>query len=603
LGFQTSPLNLTDKHLCKKSSHIRKLTLLVKFISRETQLIPCFTGPKIANRLNSWDGVRQLNFAFGGGSMKTAFFLIFALMSSILFPIPSDAQLIQIIHTNDLHSYFRGYDDGRAGYAQLKTKIDQLKASALLRNDLQEGGIESIVLDGGDFGEGNSFYLSGDGIYSLMALSVLGVDAAVIGNHDHMLGTGVLADQIKRSRARTRKHPHYLSANLIYTEENGLTGLVQPYVDLQIKDIKIRVIGLSTPEPIFQPPLKPSFILPPTPIALLQESIAKRSGVDVILGLTHLGVSADRNLVSKTEEIDLIIGGHSHTRLERVLFEKNKVGREIPIVQTGAHGLAVGSLILRVPPSRAHGSVEVVSYQLHDINNSIRPHQGMLSLVEEAERKRDELFDGRWDEVIGESRIKLSGYENGSNPTNETCWGQHMARMARKVTGAQIGIHMAHFDGIMTPPGEITYGNLVDNFPHVREYGDAGWRYASFEDRGRRLRVVLNAMISLRHELGFNFDGLTWDSFNVSRFIPWLGGNELNWGLKIGDEKLKKNQSYKVALPAEVGHVAAELLGTGSTRILPNFMEYDIYAWDVMEEYVRKHSPIVCLPKEGRRGD
>ncbi len=79
----------------------------------------------------------------------------------------AEARLVQIIHTNDLHSYFAGTRGGMGGYARLKTLVDELKEKA------SRQGIPSMYLDGGDFGEGSSYYFSNQGVDSLRALDLL----------------------------------------------------------------------------------------------------------------------------------------------------------------------------------------------------------------------------------------------------------------------------------------------------------------------------------------------------------------------------------------------------------------------------------------------
>ena len=110
----------------------------------------------------------------------------FLKLSAFLFTcslsIFAEAKLLQIIHSNDLHSYFEGSRTGKGGYARIKTLVDQLK------DDAASKGIETYFLDAGDFGEGSSFYFSNNGVDSLKALDLLGVDATVIGNHDFILG-------------------------------------------------------------------------------------------------------------------------------------------------------------------------------------------------------------------------------------------------------------------------------------------------------------------------------------------------------------------------------------------------------------------------------
>ena len=125
--------------------------------------------------------------------MRFSFFLSLILFSSKSFAVP-----VHILHTNDLHSYFTGYADGRGGYARLKSKMDEIRSAYDAR------GIPTLTIDGGDFGEGTSFFLTGGGVPSLKMLGALGIEASVIGNHDYMMGGPVLANQIRAARVPTR---------------------------------------------------------------------------------------------------------------------------------------------------------------------------------------------------------------------------------------------------------------------------------------------------------------------------------------------------------------------------------------------------------------
>ena len=154
----------------------------------------------------------------------------------LLLSTHSFAVKIQIIHTNDLHSYLKGYNSKRGGYYRVKTLIDKLKSDALKK------GIESIVLDGGDFGEGSHYFLAQEGVLSFKALSMLGIDAAVIGNHDYMFGGKRLSEQIRAVNPTTQ----FLGANIAHTADMKLTGLLKPTTRFNVGGVEVEVIGLTT---------------------------------------------------------------------------------------------------------------------------------------------------------------------------------------------------------------------------------------------------------------------------------------------------------------------------------------------------------------------
>jgi 2',3'-cyclic-nucleotide 2'-phosphodiesterase (5'-nucleotidase family) len=506
---------------------------------------------------------------------------ILILTSILLLSFTSHARLLQIIHTNDLHSYFKGYKDGRGGYAKLKVKISEL------RNEAQNKGIEVLQLDGGDFGEGTSFFLTKEGSASVEALGMLGTDIAVIGNHDHMLGGKILGEQIRKANVQTK----FLSANLAQAPEMNISQLVTPFADINKAGISIRVIGLSTAEPHFQYPLLPGFILPAVPVGVTYSDQARKQGKELIIALTHIGKSQDVELAKKSNEIDLIVGGHSHSRLEEVLYVKNKKNKDIPIVQAGSHGLVVGSLLIDV---KDDGGPEVINYKLHEILPGMEEEEAMVNFVAEAAADRNQYFGGRWDEVIGHTLIPFSGYQNGINLTGESCWGEHMAKMSQEATGASLAIHLAQFEGLALEPGIVTFGDIIENFPHFRNYGDPGWEISTITVSGKALKIILKAVINLKH-LGVNFYGVNYRLFKIPSFIPFIGSKQYAFGLRVNGQKIQNKARYTVAFPSEVGHAIKLSIPPVANRVMPDLKSSGHYYWDVMESYVRANSPISCL--------
>ena len=505
--------------------------------------------------------------------------LIFGLC--LVASLSAEAKLLQIIHTNDLHSYFKGYKDGHGGYAKLKVKIDELRADAI------ERGIEVLQLDGGDFGEGTSFFMSREGSASVEALGMLGTDISVIGNHDHMLGGKTLSDQIKKANVKTK----FVSANLVPTPEMNLNGVVTPTVDISKAGISIRVIGLSTAEAHFQYPLLPGFILPAVPVGTALADEARKQGKELIIALTHIGQKADKDLAKKSSEIDLIVGGHSHTRLEEVVYVKNKKNKNVPIVQAGAHGLVVGSLLIDV---KDNGELEVISYKLHEILPPMPEDQQMVEFVAEAAHDRNQYFGGRWEEIIGYTSIPLSGYNNGVNPTRASCWGEHMAKMSQEASGADLSIHLAQFEGLALEPGQISFGDMIENFPHFRNYGDPGWEISTVKVSGKALKVILKAVINFK-EMGVNFYGMHYRVFKIPSFIPFIGSKEYAFGLRVNGKKIDNKAQYTVAFPSEIGHALKLSLPQAARKLIPELKNSGHYYWHVMEDYIKENSPIQCL--------
>ncbi len=514
------------------------------------------------------------------------FRVMLRVLLAVLFCIPVQSKPLHILHTNDLHSYFNGYANGGGGYARLKRKMDELREFYRLQ------GIETLTIDGGDFGEGTSFFLSGGGVYSLGLLGKMGVEASVIGNHDYMMGGPELARQIRAAAVPTR----FLSANIFTTPQMELQNVLTPRADFVKNGIKISVIGLSTSEVHFQYPLLPDgLILPPLIVAPKESQKARADGADLVIALTHIGLKADQKLAAGTADIDLIVGGHSHTRLDQPVWVNNQAGRAVPIVQAKAHGLVLGSMLLDV---EGPGKSRMLDYRLHDIAAPMPEDPALQAIINEAVGVRDRLFSGRFNEVVGESRIPLSGYINGDGAIANSCWGTHMARMAKEAAGAEVGIHLANFEGVAVDPGKLTYGNLVDNFPHVRKAGDHGWEAARFKVKGSVIKLILDAILNLDQQLGVNFDGLTYKEIRVPAVKELDPDGDGKWvipyHLRINGKRVRNQQMYTVAFPSEVIFAVKATLPGKVQKLFPGLEYSGKFMWDIMESYVRHHSPIRC---------
>jgi 2',3'-cyclic-nucleotide 2'-phosphodiesterase (5'-nucleotidase family) len=193
----------------------------------------------------------------------------------------------------------------------------------------------------------------------------------------------------------------------------------------------------------------------------------------------------------------------------------------------------------------------------------------MTKFVEESAKKRNSQFTVEWDEIIGESKTPISGSQNGYPNWRRSCWGNHVARATRKAVGAGVGVHVSGFAGVYKPTGPVTFGDIVENFPHVRKPGDQGWEIATVSMSGWKLKPLMKWAISRGY--GVDFSGL---GYNIS-------------------EDMDEKAIYKIAFPAEIAHAV-----NGS---LPEYRQYltglkftGVYLWPVLTQYLKDNSPITC---------
>ncbi len=501
----------------------------------------------------------------------------------LFFLSVAEAKLIQIIHTNDLHSFFNGTRNGLGGYARVKTMVEKLKSEA------REKGIPSLYLDGGDFGEGSSFYFSNQGADSLRALDLLGVDVSVLGNHDYILGGSALKDQIIEAKLKTP----ILSANLVGKVLMGLGSLMPDYKDFEIEGMKVRIFGLTTQEVHFQYPLRPlGFIAPSHNTGIIQAQKAHKDGVDFLVALTHTGINKDIDLARNTFSIDLVVGGHDHFRLREPEMVENLHQELIPVVQAGSHGAVVGQILMDI---KGKGESKLVSYKQHEITSNIAPHAEMNDFVGEAFSNREQYFGRDWNEVIGTSEIILNGNVGGIQQNEGSCWSRHMARLMRTTANTDISMQFDTFQGEEIPAGPIRYGDIVDNFPHFRSWGDKGWSVSRAVVNG----WILKKVVKLLNSPSANFVGLTVDGIMAQDLerglVPYNPKKHKPKDALVQGSPIHNLGFYSLAFPSEIPYALMKTTSLSKyiIRNAENLKDTDF--WPLLEDYIRKNSPIKCL--------
>lgn len=482
------------------------------------------------------------------------------LLGLFICATPVQAMRLQLLHTNDLHSFFEGTRDGLGGYARLKTLVDQLKSKARSQNT------HTLFLDGGDFAEGASFFFADKGAESLRMIDRLGVDVTVIGNHDTLQGGAGLLDQIKRSGVKA----DILSANLNENLTRVLASKVKPMVVKNIGGIKIGIAGFTTSQLHYQYAVRDEGkILSPYSKISSIESAAKDENVDFLIALNHLGLKRDKEFASRTQDFDLIVGAHSHTRLDAPFMVKNKRGNKIPIIQASAHSIALGEMILEISPGR---KPKIIFYKLHTIDSKIKSNPELHKHVQEAKVKREEYFGRSWDEPIGSTTFSLHGQVLGKNPTKASCWGKHIAQFTREAVGADVGIHASGFTGDTIPRGNLSFGDLIDSYPHFRSFGDGGWTISTATIPGLMMKGFISALKLNKDQFGMDYS---------------LSSNKLN--------AFEKDEPVVVAFPSEIWWAIEQVSPVVANFLKDRIVNTPATMWESMEIYVAARSPLECV--------
>lgn len=248
---------------------------------------------------------------------------------------------ITILHTNDTHS---NIDPFPANHAKFPNMGGVSKRYQLI-NKIREEEDHVLVLDAGDIFQGTPYFNKYGGILEMKLMTEMGYDAATMGNHDFDAGLeGFL-------KAKQFANFPFLCANYDFSN-TLLKGQTQENIIIKKGSLTIGIFGIGVELKGLVPMSKyeGTIYLDPIETANQQAQLLKKQGCDLIICLSHLGFEystdkvSDRVLAQKTENIHLIIGGHTHTFLEKPIEEKNLNNEVVLINQVGWAGLKIGRL-------------------------------------------------------------------------------------------------------------------------------------------------------------------------------------------------------------------------------------------------------------------
>ena len=307
-----------------------------------------------------------------------------------------------ILHTNDIHSNLIGMapssdytpetlndDATRGGFARLATLIAQRKKA-------REAQGPVLVLDAGDYSMGTAF---GAAIREtgaeLQLMALMGYDATTFGNHDYDLGPQGMAAAIGVA-AKAGRIPAVVASNTDFSgSDPSLSGLqalahdkvVRTHALIERGGVRFGLFGLMGKEAVFYAAGAGAITFPDAVetgremVKLLRET----EKVDVVIALSHGGLlenpdgtyttGGDVTLAQEVPGIDVVVGGHSHTVLQKAIV----VGGYTPVVQAGLYSHYLGELVVTLDGDR----LSVDSYTLHPIDDSIAGDAAVSAEIEE----------------------------------------------------------------------------------------------------------------------------------------------------------------------------------------------------------------------------
>lgn len=374
----------------------------------------------------------------------------------------ASAEPITLLHFNDFHAQMALAEEGKlGGIARLATAVEQVKRE----NSVRAPQATTMVLVAGDAVQGTPMSTLFRGEAEFKCLNLLPVDAMCLGNHEFDYGLPnlhrlidlarfpVLAANIRRKVDDTRVFPG-VEVRSFGSERAVIIGLTTP--ETAVTTMPSNVANLKFEDPV------------EVARTLCRRIMGQRD--HLIIALTHLGFEDDVKLAQAVPDLDVIIGGHSHT----YLAEPKIVGNTI-VVTAEAWGRYLGRLDLEV----SGGKVTSHRWGLMPMDSSVPPRADVQAVVDHY----SELMGAALQKVVGHTAVFLDG-ERANVRSRETNLGNLITDAMRAVSGAQICFQNGGGIRASIEAGPITMADILKVLPFGNEV-------ATIELTGQQIMQVL----------------------------------------------------------------------------------------------------------------
>lgn len=453
---------------------------------------------------------------------------------------------VDVMFLHDTHSHlneFATVEDEKTqvlgGFAKIKTLI----------NEQKEDKPDTLVLDAGDFSMGTLIQVMYEEEASeIRMMGEIGVDVATFGNHEYDYKAKGLANMLENAVASGDKLPTMVVCNVDWAsmEEAGLTEDqkllkdafenygVKDYIVLDKNGVKIAITGIFGEDCLDCVPNCP--LVFKKPVDALKETVAKireKENVDMIACVSHSGTwdnedkSEDEILAKNVPKVDLIISGHTHTKLDKPIRHGDTY-----IVSAGEYGKYLGSLSME---QKKDGRWEMDNYELilvdKDVKVDAQAQDKADSFMQKVDSKYLEQFGYTAEQVLCTNDIEFA--------TSGDVGSKHTEMNLGSIMADAYTYSVAKFDTTDTRPvdvavvpagvirdtyakGNVTTENVFNSFSlGIGKDGIAGYPLISIYLTGAELKIAaeIDASISgFMSSARLYTDGLYWN-YNPNRMI------------------------------------------------------------------------------------
>lgn len=439
---------------------------------------------------------------------------LFALSSGAAF---ADYEL-NILHINDLHSRIEsinkfdstcsveeeGKNECFGGVARLKTLIDQKRQ--------ERTGKNLLLLNAGDNFQGSLFFTTYKGAAEAEFLNLMKFDAMTVGNHEFDESEDGLASFLDKVTFPV------VTANVLPSHKSKIGDRIKPSIVLDVGGQKVGIVGAvanDTPE-----------LASPGPDILIGEDVAtitsaveelKKQGINKIVALTHVGYPRDLAAIAKIPDVDVVVGGHSHSLLSNTdekaegpypTMVDNPGGYKVPVVQADSYSKYLGDLMVTFDDN---GVVKAAKGDPILVDSSVKPDETVVARVKELAKPIEELRT----KVIGKTEAPIDGSRESCR-AKECEMGSLVAdAMLDRVKGQGVTVAITNGGGLRASidGGDVTMGEVITVLPFQNTL-------STFQLKGADIRAALENGLSQVEEGGGRFPQVAGLRFSFDRSKP-----------------------------------------------------------------------------------
>ena len=456
---------------------------------------------------------------------------------------------LNILHINDFHSRIEsinkfdstcsaeeeGKNECFGGAARLLTAINQT------RDALKAQGKNVLLLNAGDNFQGSLFYTTYKGTVEAEVLNAMKFDAMTVGNHEFDDSEDGLAGFLDKVQFPV------VTANVVASAASKIGDRVKPSIVLEVGGQKIGIVGavandtaeLATPGPN---------ITIAEDVAKISEQVQKLKGegVNKIIALTHVGYPRDLEFIAKIPEVDVVVGGHSHTLLSNTdqraegpypTLVDNPGGYKVPVVQAGQYSKYLGDLRVVFDDS---GVVKESKGDPILIDSSFKPDEATLKRIDELKAPIEALKS----KVVGTSEGPIEGDRKVCR-VKECSMGNLVADATlARVKDQGVTIAFANSGGLRSSidSGDVSMGEVLTVLPFQNTV-------ATFQLKGEDIRAALENGVSQIDDGAGRFMQVSGMKYSFDRSKPA--------GSRVTAVEVKEGDAFVPLDPAKTYTVAA----------------------------------------------